>query len=115
MQQQEKVAKLVQWFARGALRHAEALEAMQEEAALGLVENLDRFYASMKREDGLEIFLTLLDHEDSAVAGMAAVYAMREAPDRCAAVLGKIAQSPDLLGFRAQAALDRWKSGDWPR
>jgi len=115
VQQQEKVAKLVQWFARAAHRHAEAIEALQEEAASALVENLDRFYLAIEREGGFQQFLNLLDDEDQAVAGMAAVYAMREEPERCTAVLTRIAQEPGLMGFRAQVALERWQSGDWPR
>jgi len=115
LQQQEKVAKLISWFVKAALRHAEAMEAMQEEEAVVQVECLDRFYAALKREDGMERFLALLDHEEPAVAGMTAVYAMREAPQRCSATLRRIAKMPGLIGFRAQAALDRWESGEWPR
>ena len=115
MRQEEKVAKLVQWFVKAALRHAEAIEALQEEVAAGQVVDLDRFYLALKREGGMEQFLLLLDHEDPAISGMAAVYAMREAPERCTEVLGRLAQMPGLIGFRAQAALDRWESGEWPR
>jgi hypothetical protein len=113
--QQEKVVKLVDWFAKAAARHAEAIEAMQEEAASVQVECLDRFYAALKREGELEQFLSLLDREDPAVAGMAAVYAMCEAPQRCTEVLARLTQMPGLIGFRAQAALERWESGEWPR
>ena len=115
MQQQEKVAKLIDWFVKSALRHAEAVEAMQEEAAAVQVECLDRFFAALHREDGMPQFFALLDHQDPVVAGMAAVYAMREAPERCRAVLVRIAQEPGLIGFRAQIALERWDSGAWPR
>jgi len=115
LQQQEKVAKLVEWFARAALRHAEAVESMQAEAASVQVECLDRFFRALKHEDGLEQLLALLDHHDPAVAGMTAVYAMREAPERCRAALASLAQRPGLIGFRAQTALERWDSGDWPR
>lgn len=115
MQQQEQVAKLIQWFARAAVRHAEAIRELNEEAAAVQVECLDRFYATLKCEGGLQQFLELLDDEDPVIAGMAAVYAMREAPDRCTAVLARLAQMHGMIGFRAQAALDRWESGDWPR
>ena len=114
MQQQDKVAKLMEWFARAALRHAEAIESMQEDAASVQVECLDRFYAALKREDGVERFLTLLDDPEPAISGMAAVYAMREAPRLCSAVLARLAQMPGLIGFRANAALERWESGEWP-
>jgi hypothetical protein len=115
MQQQEKIEKLLAWFSRAAIRHAEAIEALQEEEASMLVERLDTFFAALIKEDALQSFFTLLNHEDLAVRGMAAVYAMRDAPERCQAVLADIAETPGLLGFRAQAALDMWKSGEWPR
>jgi hypothetical protein len=115
LQQQEKVAKLIEWFIRAALRHAEAVEAMHQEAAAVQVECLDRFFAALHREEAMLNFFTLLDHENPAVAGMAAVYGLREAPERCRAVLARLAQGePGLIGFRAQIALERWDSGDWP-
>lgn len=115
MQQQERTAKLMDWFAKAAVRHAEALEALQEDTAAIQVESLDRFYAALHREEGgAERFLTLLDHQDPAVAGMAAVYALREAPERSREVLARLAHLPGLLGFRAKFALDRWDSGEWP-
>jgi hypothetical protein len=115
LEQEEKLGKLIDWFAKAAARHALAIEAMQEEAASVQVECLDRYYEALKREDGLERFLYLLDDEDPAVAGMAAVYAMREAPQRCREVLVRLSTMPGLIGFRAQAALDRWESGNWSR
>ena len=113
MQRQEKVAKLINWFVKAALRHAAAIEAMQEEEASEQVECLNRFYRALQREAGMEQFLMLLEHEEAAVSGMAAVYAMREAPQRCTATLRRVAQQPGLLGFRAQVALERWETGDW--
>jgi hypothetical protein len=62
---------------------------------------------------GQEWLLSLLDDERLPVAGMAAVYGMRSNPDRCVTVLCHIAREPGLLGFRAAAALERWKAGDW--
>ena len=115
MQQQEKVAKLIDWFVKAALRHADAVEAMQEEAAAVQVECLDRFYSALHREEGMPQFLALLDHVNPAVSGMCAVYAMREEPERCRAVLARLAQEPGLIGFRAQIALERWDSGAWAR
>jgi hypothetical protein len=114
VQQQEKVAKLIEWFVKAALRHAEAIEAMQEKSAQVQAGELRRFYAAVKREDGVEMFLALLDHENPYVSGMAAVHAMREAPERCTALLVKLSELPGLIGFRARVALDRWEAGEWP-
>lgn len=115
VQQQEQVAKLIDWFIRSALRHAEAIESMQEQEALLQVESMDRFYAALKRKDGIEQFLALVDHHEPTVAGMAAVYAMREDPVRCVATLRRLATLPGLIGFRAEVALERWESGEWPK
>ena len=115
MQQQKKVEKLVEWFIRSALRHAEAVAALQEEVAALQVESLNRFSAALRQEEGgIQQLLTVLDHADPAVAGMAAVYSLREAPERCRATLVRVSQEPGLIGFRAQIALERWDSGDWP-
>ena len=115
MQQGQKLEKLLAWFVKAALRHAEAIEALREEEAALQVECLDRFFAAVQREGGLDAFLALLDAPEAAGSGMAAVYAMREAPERCRAALAALAKEPGLLGFRAQAALELWESGEWPR
>lgn len=113
MPREEKVAKVIEWFCKAATRHAEAMENLQEEVCAAQVADLDRFYAAVLREGALDHFLTLLDNEDVRVAGMAAVYAMREEPVRCREVLVRLSTLPGLTGFRAQAALERWDSGDW--
>lgn len=113
MLREAKAAKLIDWFCKAAIRHAEAMENLQEEVSAAQVEDLDRFYAAVLREGALDLFLTLLNNEDVRVAGMAAVYAMREEPDRCREVLVRLSTLPGLTGFRAQAALERWESGDW--
>jgi len=113
LQQQEKVAKLIDWFVKAALRHAEAIDDMQQEAAAVQVECLDRFFTAVQREDGMQQFFTLLEHQNPLIAGMAAVYGMREAPERCRPVLARLAQEPGLIGLRAQTALERWDAGDW--
>lgn len=113
MLQHERIAKLVEWFVTAALRHAEAMEAMHEERAAAEVASLTRFYAALQREGGMAQFLSLLDHHDPKVAGMAAVYAMREEPQRCRETLVRIAELPGLIGFRARAALERWDNGEW--
>jgi hypothetical protein len=114
VQQQEKVAKLMEWFVKAALRHADAIAAMQEDAASVQAGELRRFYLAVKREHGVSQFLALLDHDNPYVSGMAAVHAMREAPERCSAHLAELAKLPGLIGFRANVALERWESGEWP-
>lgn len=113
LQQHEKVAKLIEWFVKAAQRHAVAMETLAEDVAAAEVQNLNRFYLALRREQGMETFLLLLEHPDPDVAGMAAVYAMREAPERCRAKLAALAVLPGLIGFRAKAALERWDNGEW--
>lgn len=113
LQQDEKVAKLVQWFARAALRHAEAMESMDQELAAAEVADLNRYFSALEREGGVEKLLDLLQDADPAVAGMVAVYGIKLAPKRCLAALAVVARQPGLIGFRAQAALERWEKGDW--
>lgn len=113
MLREEKVAKLIEWFGKAAIRHAEAMANLQEEVAAAQVADLDRFYAVVLREGALDLFLALLDNEDERIAGMAAVYALRDEPARCREVLVRLSTFPGLMGFRAQTALERWDSGDW--
>ena len=113
MLREKKSAKLIEWFGKAAVRHAEAMENLQEEVAAAQVADLDRFYAAVLREGALDLFLALLDNEDERVAGMAAVYALHDEPTRCREVLVRLSTLPGLIGFRAQTALERWDSGDW--
>jgi hypothetical protein len=115
MQQQQRVEKLLAWFARAAVCHAEAMDVLDEEESARLTERLDSYFTAVNREGSLDQFLTLLEHENPAVSGMAAVYAMREAPQRCQVTLSQVARTPGMLGFRAKAALEMWESGQWPR
>lgn len=112
MQQKDKIAKLLEWFVRTTLQHAQAMESLDEEAAAAEVTDLNRYYSALLREGGIESFLLLLNHENPSVAGMAAVYAKAQAPLRCRATLVRIARLPGLIGFRAQAALDLWDERD---
>lgn len=112
--QQDKVTKLIEWFVKAALRHAEAIEALREEMAAVQVASLNRFFKALKAEEGgMSRFFLLLEHENPVVSGMSAVYALSEAPERCRPVLVRLAQEPGLIGFRAQIALQRWDAGEW--
>ncbi|GFO70579.1 hypothetical protein GMLC_41580 [Geomonas limicola] len=112
--QQDRVAKLIEWFVRAALRHAEAIEAMQEEVAALQVASLTKYFKALKAEEGaMPRFLLLLEEGNPVIAGMAAVYGLAQAPERCRPVLVKLTEMPGLIGFRAQVALQRWDAGEW--
>jgi hypothetical protein len=57
--------------------------------------------------------LTLLDSDSPVVAGMAAVYSLSSNPEKCLAVLRRVAAEAGLLGFRASVAIERWETGTW--
>jgi len=109
----ERQDKLIEWFTRAAIAHAHAIEEMDELDAATQVTSLNRYFAALKKEGGIEPLLELVDHPHPAVSGMAAVYCMRDAPERCTAQLSKLAKLPGMLGFRAEAALKRWQAGEW--
>jgi hypothetical protein len=113
MQPKERQQKLIEWFVKSAIEHAQAIEAMNEWKAATQVACLNRFFAALKREGGTDLLLDLLDHPDPAVSGMVAVYCMRDEPKRCSDLLAKLAKEPGMLGFRAEAALKRWEAGEW--
>jgi len=114
LQQKDRTKKLIEWFVKAALRHAEAIEAMQEEVAALQVAALTRYFKALQAEpDWLPRFSELLQHENPVIAGMVAVYALPRDPERCRPVLVRLAQVPGLIGFRSQVALQRWDAGEW--
>lgn len=110
---EERVDKLIEWFVKAAIKHAQAIEELQELNAANQVACLNRYVAALEKEGAQDRLLALLNHPDPAVSAMTAVYCMRQAPGPCSARLADLAQTPGMLGFRAEAALKRWESGDW--
>ena len=112
--QRDRVVKLIEWFVKAALRHADAIEGMQEEMAALQVASLTKYYeALLAEEEGLQKLLLLLDDQNPYIAGMVAVYGLPQAPELCRPVLVRLATAPGLIGFRAQIALQRWDDGEW--
>ncbi len=113
--QDDKLTRLLQRFATTARAHYQALEAMDEERANNHAQIIAGLYRSIigEGEAGREALLAMVDDHNPVVAGMAAVYSIRYNSGRCLAALGRIAQEPGLLGFRAGAAVERWQSGEW--
>lgn len=115
MSEDDKLARLLVRFAIAAKAHYQALEAMDEVRASTHALIIAGLYEAIVREGeaGREGLLALVDSDDKAVAGMAAVYSIRYSPERCVALLRKLAAMEGLMGFRARVALERWEAGDW--
>ena len=110
-----KLALLLRRFAVAAGAHHEALEVMDEERANAQARMVAGLYEAILREGatGQAGLLALVDSLSPVVAGMAAVYSMDVDPERCLAILGRIAGEPGLLGFRASILIERWEDGTW--
>jgi hypothetical protein len=113
----EKMSRLLSRFAAAAKAHYAALESMNETRAnfqakviAGLVANIFREGAA-----GRESLLSLVDSDNPAVAGMAAVYSLTYDAQRSLTLLRRLAEEPGLLGFRAGTAIQRWESGEWEK
>jgi hypothetical protein len=106
---------LLKRFAAAARAHHEAVEAMNEARANAHARKIAALHQALRVEGapGLDGMLALVDDESPEVAGMAAVYVLHLHPDRCLAVLRRIAAEPGLLGFRAGVAVERWETGEW--
>jgi len=106
---------LIHRFARAALAHHAALEALDAELAATQSRILAALHEALAAsgEQGLEKLLDLVNSSDPVVAGMAAVFSLRRDSGRCLATLRRVAQEPGLLGFRAGVAIERWESGEW--
>ncbi|AJE04801.1 hypothetical protein [Geobacter pickeringii] len=111
----ERLERLLHRFAAAASLHAAAVEAMDEEGARHHAAIVQRLYGEIVRcgAEGREELVLLAERGGGPVAGMAAVYSLRHAPERCVPVLRRLAGEPGLLGFRASVALDRWERGEW--
>lgn len=111
----DRLTLLLGRFATAAKAHQAALEDMDEVRANSHARIIAGLHEAIVREGeaGREGLLALVDGDDKAVAGMAAVYSIRYSPDRCVALLRKLATSEGLMGFRARVALERWAAGDW--
>jgi hypothetical protein len=114
--QDDNLTRLLHRFAITAKAHHQALEDMNEERAntyANMVAGLLRSIVGIG-ESGRQALLELVDHNDPVVAGLAAVYSIRYDSKRCLSSLERVALEPGLLGFRAQMAIERWESGEWP-
>lgn len=113
--QKNPLDTLLQRFAIAAAAHAAALEAMDAERAGRHARMTGALHQSIMAagDAGKHKFLSLLDHPDPVVAGMAAVYVITTDSELSLATLQRLAREPGLLGFRAAAAIDRWHNGEW--
>ncbi len=114
--QDDKLARLLHRFSATASAHYNALEEMDGERANTCAKMTAGLYRSIvgTGETGRQALLDLVDDNDPVVAGMAAVYSIRYDTDRCLAALERVSLAPGFMGFRAQMAIERWKSGEWP-
>ncbi|HEY6872428.1 MAG TPA: hypothetical protein VI298_06865 [Geobacteraceae bacterium] len=111
----DRLALLLVRFAVAARAHHEALAALDEVRANTHAQIVARLHEAIAREGkaGQDRLLALVDSDDPVVAGMAAVYSIRYSPERCVALLRRLAGEEGLLGFRARVALERWEAGEW--
>jgi hypothetical protein len=113
--QDDTLTRLLQRFATTARAHYRALEEMNEERANTSAQTIAGLYRSIigTGESGSKALLELVDDSDPVVAGMAAIYSIRNDTRRCLTALARVAQMPGLQGFRAKMAIERWESGEW--
>ena len=111
----DTVQRIILRFARAAARHNRALEAMDEAEANRQAFMISRLFAGIVAHGmaGRTGLLVLLTSDQPAVAGMAAIYSLRYAPQDALPVLQRLAGEPGLLGFRAGMAIERWERGEW--
>jgi hypothetical protein len=111
----KRLTILVSRFAVAARAYQRSLEELDDERAAAHVRVLTGLYGAIVREGvaGREAFFLLLENGEAEVAGMAAVYGLESAPERCLAVLRRLAAEGGLLGFRARYALELWEKGEW--
>ena len=112
---ESNIQKLVDVFADATHKHHEALmEGNSRKANKQAKRVADTFQAIITTGDmARQALLQLTKSEDMAVASTAATFSLKYATDESIAVLKRVAQRTDLLGFRAEQALKRWEEGSW--
>lgn len=115
LMQNNQLDTLLRRFAIVAAAHHAALEALAAERADQQARMVGALHNAIMAAgaSGKERFLSLLDHPDPVVAGMAAVYVITSNTEQSLTTLRRLAKESGLLGFRAAAAIDRWHSGEW--
>lgn len=111
----DRLGRLLRRFAAATTAHAAAIEAMDEVQANIHAGMIARLYhaITMEGDAGRAGLLALVESDKPEVAGMAAVYSLRQSPERCLAVLRRLASEPGLMGFRARVVIERWERGEW--
>lgn len=112
---EKKIDELINKFTLAAKRHYEASLVGDWKTAN---QNAVVIRQIVRKLNGLgeEARKALLDqtkNQEPSVSAMAAVYSLEYAPEESVKVLTEIAKGPDLIGFEATQALQRWKEGEW--
>ena len=115
MNRKQEYDKLVTQFAEAADRSFEAaLRGDWKENNKWVRKQVKAFQRIIELGDAArDELLTLLDHENLAIAKSAAAFSLKYATERSKATLMRIAQEPGVLGFEAKQAMLRWEEGNW--
>ncbi|SNB45679.1 hypothetical protein SAMN06269301_1105 [Geobacter sp. DSM 9736] len=111
----EKVSRLQIRFTAAAKAHHDAIESMDEVRAVSHARLIEGLACSLRQlgDAGHGAVMALLACDEDAVAGMAAVCFIRSHTENSVAILRRLSEKHDLLGFRASVALERWEAGEW--
>ena len=106
--------KLIEDFIDAAEKHREATTTNSQRANKQ-AKRIHKIFLEIidSGTSAREALLQLTNHDNLAVASMAAVYSLKYNPEKSLAVLKQIAQTPGVIGFEARHAIQRWEEGVW--
>ncbi len=115
MSKKQDYKKLVEQFAEAAEKSFEAILKGDWRENNKWVKRQVKAFQQITEigEVAREELLTLLEHENLAIAKSAAAFSLKYATEKSKTTLARISQEPGILGFEAQQALQRWEEGSW--
>ncbi len=112
----EKVLKLIKDFSDSAVRQFQFTREGNWRKGNMQVKKMNETYHKLKEigEEGIQALLALTGSELPEVASLAAVYGMRFDPEKCLAILKKIADGNiPLLSSESSQAIENWENKEW--
>ena len=109
------VEQLVESFREEATAHSRATLDGDYRAANRAATKAHKLFLRLTSFDieGRLALLTLAETAADEVAVLAATYSLKFNPDRSLRVLTRLMSNRGVIGFQAEQAMRRWKSGEW--
>lgn len=106
---------LIRLFREQALAHTTATMEGNYRVANKAADRVNQIFRQIIAlgDEGRQALVALAEVSEDEVAILAAAYALKSDPKRSLAVLQRLTSNRGIIGFKAEHAIRRWKSGEW--